>query len=107
MDPATRVATPTVTHGATILTKMTGQIPGLMHPNRSKAGVPTVEMELKGGVAVEMVPEEEPTTTGGIPKKVLAQWAGTATATGLALDVGTNQAEPTPTPPPAAAATPG
>lgn len=73
-----------------------------MRPNLSRAGVPIVEMELKAGVVVEMVSEEEPTTTGGSPKKVRAQWAGTVTVTGLALDVGASQAEPTP-----AAATPG
>lgn len=73
-----------------------------MHQNHSRAGVPTVEMEAKAGVIVEMVPDQGLTTTGGRTKKVQAQWAGTATATGLALDVGVSQAEPTP-----AAATPG
>lgn len=75
-----------------------------MHPNRSRVGVQIVETEVKAGVMVEMVPDQGPTTTGGSPKKVQAQWAGTgtATATGLALDVGASQAEPTP-----AAATPG
>lgn len=79
-----------------------GPIPGLIRPNHSRAGVPVVEMEVKAGVAEEMVPEEEPTTTGGSPKKVQARWAGTVTVTGLVLDVGASQAEPTP-----AAATPG
>lgn len=73
-----------------------------MCPNRIRAGVPMVEMEVKAGVMVEMVPEQGATTTGGSPKKVPAQWAGTATATGQALDVGVSKAEPTP-----AAATPG
>lgn len=73
-----------------------------MCPNRNRAGVQVVEMEVKGGVAMEMDPEEEPTITGVSRKKVEALWAGTATVTGLALDVGASQAEPTP-----AAATPG
>lgn len=59
-------------------------------------------MEVKAGVMVEMVRDQGPTTTGGSPKKVQGQWAGTATVTGLVLDVGASQAEPTP-----AAATPG
>lgn len=101
-DPATRGATTTVTPGAITLTKMTGPIRGLMRPNHSRAGVPIVEMDVKAGVMVEMVPDQGPTTTGGSPKKVQAQWAGTVTATGLALDVGASQVEPTP-----AAATPG
>lgn len=73
-----------------------------MHPNRSRAGVPIVEMEVKAGVTVEIVPEPGPATTGRSLKKVQAQWAGTATVTDLALDVGVSQAEPTP-----AAVTPG
>lgn len=102
MDPATKGATTTVTPGAIILTKMTGPIRGLMHPNNSKAGDLVVEMEVKAGVMGEMVPEQGAATTGGSPKKVPAQWAGTATVTGQALDVGASQAEPTP-----AAVTPG
>lgn len=132
MDPATRGATTTVTPGAITLTKMTGNytnavkgnyvphvililcltdhlycyrlglIPGLMRPSRSRAGVPTVEMEMKAGVTAEMAPEQGAAATGGSPKKVPAQLAGTATVTGPALDVGASQAEPTP-----AAATPG
>jgi len=66
-----------------------------MLPNRSRAGVPTVEMAAIAGVTVEMAPEQGAKTTGGSLRKV-------ATATGPALDVGTSQAEPTP-----AAATPG
>lgn len=73
-----------------------------MHPNRSRAGVPVLEMEMKAGVVVEIILEPGPTTTGGSPKKVQAQWAGTATVTDLGLDVGVSQAEPTP-----AAVTPG
>lgn len=102
MDPATRVVTTTVTPGATTLTKMTDPVPGLMHPNHSRAGVPIVEMEMKPGVVVEMVQDQGLATTGASPKKVQALWAGTATVTGLALDVGVSQAEPTP-----AAVTPG
>lgn len=101
-DPAIRVVTTTATPGATTLTKMTGPALGPMHPNHRRAGVPTVEMEVKPGVAVAMVPEGDPATTGGSPKKVQAQWAGTATATGLALDVGASPAGQTP-----AAVTPG
>lgn len=103
MDLATRGAPTTVTPGAITLTKMTGPIPGLMHPNRSRAGVPVVETEVNPGVMVEMEPEQGAATTGGSPKKVPTHRAGTTTATGQALDVGTRQAEPTP----AAAATPG
>lgn len=73
-----------------------------MRPNSSRAGVPILEMEVNAGVMVEMVLDQGPTTTGENPKKVQAQWAGTATVTGLVLDVGASQAEPTP-----AAATPG
>lgn len=75
-----------------------------MHPNHSRAGVPIVEMEVKAGVMVEMVTDQGITTTGGSPKRVQAQRAGTGTvtATGLGLDVGASKAEPTP-----AAATPG
>lgn len=102
MDPATREAATPVTPGAITLTKMTGPIHGLMHPNRSRAGVPAVAMEVKAGVVVEMVPDQGPTTTGESPKKAQAQWAGIVTVTGLVLDVGASQAEPTP-----AAATPG
>lgn len=80
-----------------------GPVRGLMRPNHSRAGVPVVEMEVKAGVTVEMVPDQGPTTTGGSLKRVQAQWAGIATVTGLVLDVGASQAEP-PTP---AAATPG
>lgn len=100
MVPATRGATTPVTPGA--ITKMTGPIHGLMHPNRNRGGVPIVAMEVKAGVMVEMVPDRGPTAIGGSPKKVQAQWAGTATATGQGLDVGASLAEPTP-----AAATPG
>lgn len=138
---ATRVATTTVTHGATTSIKMTGKCflfffrskqcalfyllpvfsaccsvflfitlhchclgptPGPMHPNHSRAGDPTVATEAKAGVVAGTAPEEEATTTGASPKKVLGRWAGTATATGPALDVGASQVEPTP-----AAATPG
>lgn len=102
MDPATRVVTTTVTPGATTLTKMTDPVPGRMHQNHSRAGVPIVAMEMKPGVAVEMAQDKGPATTGENPKKVQALWAGTATATGLALGVGVSQAEPTP-----AAVTPG
>lgn len=73
-----------------------------MHPSHNRAGVPTVEMEVKAGVMVEMVPDQGPAATGGSLRKVQAQWVGTATVTGLALDVGVSQAEPTP-----AAAIPG
>lgn len=73
-----------------------------MRLNSSRAGVPVLEMEVNAGVMVEMVLDQGPTTTGENPKKVQAQWAGTATVTGLVLDVGASQAEPTP-----AAATPG
>lgn len=69
-DLATRGAPPTVTPGATALTKRTGPIPGLTCPNHSRAGVPVVDMEVKAGVVVVMVPEEQPTTTGRSPKKV-------------------------------------
>lgn len=103
MDLATRGAPTTVTPGAITLTKMTGPIPGLMHPNRSRAGVPVVETEVNPGVTVEMEPDQGAATTGGSPKKVPTHRAGTTTAAGQALDVGTRQAEPTP----AAAATPG
>lgn len=95
MDPATRGATTAATPGAITLTKMTGPIHGLMLPNRRRAGVPVVEMEVKVGV-MEMVPEQGAATIGGSPKRVPAQWAGTVTATGPALDVGASQAEPTP-----------
>lgn len=103
MDSATRGATATtpVTPGAILLTKMTGPIRGLLHPNPPHPRY-IVEMEVKAGVMVEKVPDQGPTTTGGSPKKVQAQWAGTVTATALALDVGASQVEPTP-----AAATPG
>lgn len=101
MDPATRGAPTTVTPGAITLTKMTGLIPGLTHPNHSRAGVPVVVMEMKAGV-MEMEPDQGAATTGGSPKKVPAQLAGTATVTAQALDVGASQAEPTP-----AAAIPG
>lgn len=76
---------------------------GLMHQNHSRAGVPIVEMGVKAGVMVEMVPDKGPTTTGESPRKVQGQWAGTATVTALDLYVGASQAELT-TP---AAATPG
>lgn len=105
VDPTTRGATTTpVTPGAITLTKTTGPIRGLTHPNHSRAGVPIVETEVRAGVTVETVQDQRPTTTGGTPKKVKAQWAGTGTATvtALALDVGVSQAEPTP-----ATATPG
>lgn len=77
---------------------------GITHLNNSRAGVPVLEMERKGGVMVEMVPDQGPTTTGGSPKKVQAQRAGTVTVTGLVQGVGASQAEPTPAP---AAAIPG
>lgn len=103
MDPTTREATATpVTPGAITLTKKTGPIHGLMRPNHNRAGVPTVEMEVKAGVIVEMVPDQGPAAIGGNLRKVQAQWVGTATVTGLVLDVGASQAEPTP-----AVATPG
>lgn len=95
MDPAIRgiiILTP----GATTSTKMTGPILGLMHLSHSRAGEATVEVGVKAGVVVEIVPEEGPVITGENLKKVLAQWAGTVTATGLALDVGVSQVEPTP-----------
>lgn len=80
-----------------------GPAHGLTHQNHSRAGVPIVEMGVKAGVMVEMVPDQGPTTTGESPKKVQGQWAGTATVTALDLGVGASQAELT-TP---AAATPG
>lgn len=73
-----------------------GPTRGLMHLNSSRAGVPVLEMEAKAGVIVEMEPDQEPTTTGGSPKKVQAQWAGTVTVTGLVQGVGASQDEPTP-----------
>lgn len=76
---------------------------GIMHLNSSRAGVPVLEMEVKAGVMVEMVPDQGATTTGGSPKKVPAPLAGTVTATGPVQGVGVSQADPTPTP----AATPG
>lgn len=72
MDPATRGAT-TVTPGAITITEMTGPIRGLMHPNHSKAGVPTVEMEVTAGVKVAMAPGQGATTAGESPKKLPAQ----------------------------------
>lgn len=72
-----------------------GPIHGLTHPKCSRAGVPIVEMEVKPGVVLLMVPEQEPATTGGNLKKVQARWVGTATVTGPALDVGASQVEPT------------
>lgn len=69
-----------------------------MHLNSSRVGVAVWEMEVKAGAVVEMVPDQGPTTTGGSPKKVLAQLAGTATVTGRARGVGASRAEPTPTP---------
>lgn len=70
---------------------------GVMHLNSSRAGVPILEMQVKAGVIVEMVPDQGPTTTGGNPKKVQALLAGTVTVTGLGQGVGASQAEPTPT----------
>lgn len=102
MDPAIRGIIIILTPGATTSTKMTGPILGLMHPSHSRAGEATVEVGVKAGVVVEIVPEEGPVITGEKLKKVPAQWAGTVTATGPALDVGVNQVEPTP-----AAVTPG
>lgn len=101
MDPATRGAT-TVTPGATTSTKTTDLIPGLMRPISSRAGVPMVEKEVRAGALVEMAPEQGLATIGGSPKKVLTQWAGTATVIDLAPDVGASQVEPIP-----AAVTPG
>lgn len=69
-----------------------------MHLNSSKAGVPVLEMEMKAGVMVEMVPDQGPTTTGGNPRKVQAQLAGTVIVTGLVQVVGASQAGTTPTP---------
>lgn len=72
MDPAIRgiiILTP----GATTSTKMTGQILGLMHPSHSRAGEATVEVGVKAGVVVEIVPEEGPVITGENLKKVPAQ----------------------------------
>lgn len=93
MDPATKLTTTAaVTPGATTSTKMTGPTPGLMLPNHSKDGAQTVAMEVRAGVVVD----QGAATTGGTPRKVQAQWVGTATATARALDVGASQAEPTP-----------
>lgn len=77
---------------------------GITHLNNSRAGVPVLEMEGKDGVMVEMLPDRGPTTTGGSPKRVQAQWAGTVTVIGQVQGVGASQAEPTPAP---AAAIPG
>lgn len=71
---------------------------GIMHLNSRRAGVPVLEMEVKAGVMVEMVPGQGPTTTGWSPKKEQAQLAGTVTVTGLVQGVGARQAELTPTP---------
>lgn len=71
---------------------------GIMHLNNNRAGVPVLEMEVKAGVMVEMVPDQGPTTTGERPKKEPAQWAGTVTVTGLVQGVGASQVEPTPAP---------
>lgn len=91
MDPATKLAaTAAVTPGATTSTKTTGPTLGLMPPNRSRAGAQTVEV--RAGVLVD----QGEATTGGSPRKVQAQWVGTATATARALDVGVSQAGPTP-----------
>lgn len=102
MDPAIRAITTILTPGATTSTKMTGPILGLIHPSHSRAGEATVEVGVKAGVVVEIVPEEGPAITGENLKKVPAQWVGTVTATGPAPDVGASQVEPTP-----AAVTPG
>lgn len=96
MALAIRVATTPAIPGA--ITNLTGLTHGIMHLNSSRAGVPVLEMEVKAGVMVEMVPDQGPTTTGGSPRKVRAQLAGTVTVTGLGQGVGASQAEPTPTP---------
>ncbi|GLD70176.1 trinucleotide repeat-containing gene 6A protein-like isoform X1, partial [Lates japonicus] len=62
-------ATPLIKQVWSILAWTHSPIPGLIRSNHSRAGVPVVEMEVKAGVVEEMVPEEEPTTTGGSPKK--------------------------------------
>lgn len=64
MDPTT------VTPGATASTKMTGPIRGLMHLNLCRAGM---EILVKAGVTMEKLQDQESTTTGVIPPKVLAR----------------------------------
>lgn len=63
-----------------------------MLPNHSRAGAQTVAMEVRDGALVE----QGAATTGVSPRKVQAQWVGTATATAQALDVGASLAAPTP-----------
>lgn len=85
----------TVTPGATATTKTTGPIRGLMHLCLSlcRAGM---EILMKAGVTMERLRDQEPATTGVIPPKVPALWAGTATVTAQALGVGVSPVGPTP-----------